>query len=355
MLDMLSNIPTFWKRAYCYYLGIEVGYNLYVFLFYYFFYGWTYPFYQTIATILIHLLITPLLWLILFFSAQKHFYLQFPVVLLGLPIYIFIQYQLVYLATGLASFYYAMAIDAWKFPYLQAMKQVGSLFWFDVIKTLFIMGIYYLFRFYDNFKITEKRKRDLQMLNQDLQLGLLKQQLNPHFYFNTLNNLYGLALTHSHKTAQGLAKLETLMHYILEDCNQEYVPLNKEIDFIQSYIDLEKLRYSENVRIAWQQEGDTTGKKISPMLLIQLVENGFKHGLSNKDAQSWLEIVLVVKNNNLYFSVKNSRSPQIMAEKGGLGLSSLKKRLDVLYAQQYELHINEKPHRFEVALNLTLV
>lgn len=355
MLKNVLHIPPFWKRAYLYYFGVEVGYNLYVFLFYHFFYGWTHPFYQTIATVLIHLLLTPLLWVSLYYAERRHFYLQFPVVLLGLPLYIFAQYNLLHLCNGLASLYRGVALESWKLAYSEAMAYIGVALWFDVIKTLFIMGIYYLFRFYDNFKDTEKRKRDLQVLNQDLQLGLLKQQLNPHFYFNTLNNLYGLAMTHSDKTAEALAKLETLMHYILEDCQEEYVRLDKEIAFIGSYIELEKLRYSEKTRINWLATGELEGKKIVPMLLIQLVENGFKHGLSDKDADSWLEMVLEVKQEELYFSVQNSKSPQGSSDKGGLGIAALQKRLQSLYPQQHELHISESENSFKVLLHLRLI
>ncbi|MFN0203464.1 MAG: sensor histidine kinase [Bacteroidia bacterium] len=359
----MLNIPSFyfdkekrpfWGQAYLYYMLFEILYNLFVFAFYFIFYGWTYPFRNTLIIILIYIILAPFILSYLFLFELKKLHLQAFAMFTGLLGYLFLQYNLLHLCNGFLSWLWHFNLDTWAQPYLLALKTLANSLWFDVIKTLLVIGSCYLLRLYVELKETEKKKQELVKLNQELQLGLIQQQLNPHFYFNTLNNLYGLAMTHSQKTAQGLAKLETLMHYILEDCNEEYVFLSKEIAFIQSYIELEKLRYSEKVKIDWQYKGNMEGKKMIPMLLIQLVENGFKHGLSDKDKQSWLEIHLEVKENWLFFSTKNSLSSSFSSPKGGIGLSSLKKRLTVLQENEYELLVKEKDNTFEVNLRLLL-
>ncbi len=345
----------FWLRSYAYYMLIEILYNLFVFGFYFVFYGWNYPFRNTLILTLIYLLLTPFLWLFLALFDLQKIHLQIVVTFIGLAAYLFLQYNLLHLCNGLLSWLWHFNLDTWAMSYPLALKTLANTLWFDVIKTLLIMGSGYLLRLYIELKETEKKKRELITLNQDLQLGLIQQQLNPHFYFNTLNNLYGLAMMRSPRTAEGLAKLETLMQYVIEDCNESEVSIEKEIAFISSYIALEKLRYSENVKIVWTYHGDWQGKKIMPMLLIQLVENGFKHGLSNKDKQSWLEIRLEITENRLFFSTKNSLTPTFSTEKGGIGLSSLRKRLNTLYANQYELMIKQEAEVFEVNLLLLIL
>jgi len=344
----------FWRRAYFYYMLFEILYNLFIFAFYFLFYGWTHPFRNTIIIIFIYIILAPFLLFYLSLFELKKIHLQVFAIFTAALSYLFLQYNLLHLCNGLLSWLWHFNLDTWGKPYFLALKTLSNLLWFDVIKTLLVIGSCYLLRLYVELKETEKKKQQLIKLNQELQLGLIQQQLNPHFYFNTLNNLYGLAMTRSFKTAEGLNKLETLMHYVIEDCNENVVSIEKEIAFISSYISLEKLRYSEKVKIIWEYKGDWQAKKIIPMLLIQLVENGFKHGLSDKNIQSWLEIRLEVKGNWLFFSTKNSLSSSFSSIKGGIGLSSLKKRLNVLQENEYELLVKEKDNTFEVNLRLLL-
>jgi sensor histidine kinase YesM len=187
----------------------------------------------------------------------------------------------------------------------------------------------------------------------EMELQLLKSQLNPHFYFNTLNNLYGLAMIAPKKAPDAILKLSDIMEYVIYDCRYDKVPLGKELKFLQSYIELEKLRYDDNSRISIEVSGKSEDRFISPMLLIQFVENGFKHGMENEKANSFLHINIHVHNGSLQYESVNS-SKEHAAKNGGVGLTNVRKRLDLLYPQKHELQVLSGDHEFRVMLELTL-
>jgi hypothetical protein len=187
----------------------------------------------------------------------------------------------------------------------------------------------------------------------EMELKLLKSQLNPHFYFNTLNNLYGLSMIAPKKAPQAILKLSDIMEYVIYDCKSEKVPLIKELKFISSYIDLERLRYDEQAAIGLKIEGDCNGYVISPLLLIQFIENAFKHGMEENKPRSFLSINIHIEEGWLHYnsinSIKNNQHFN-----GGLGLENVKKRLDILYTDQHELKIQEGIDTYEVNLKLLL-
>lgn len=187
----------------------------------------------------------------------------------------------------------------------------------------------------------------------EMELQLLKSQLNPHFYFNTLNNLYGLSMISPVKAPDAILKLSDIMEYVIYDCKSEKVPLTKELKFISSYIDLEKLRYDTEDNIQLKIEMDSDSFEISPLLLIQFIENAFKHGMEDANVGSFLHIIIHVSDGWLHYRSDNSISRKEYS-KGGVGLENVRKRLDMLYAGRHTLNVEQSDTIYKVALSLKL-
>ncbi len=188
----------------------------------------------------------------------------------------------------------------------------------------------------------------------EMELQLLKSQLNPHFYFNTLHNLYGLAMIAPKKAPDAILKLSDIMEYVIYDCRHDRVPVTKELRFINSYVELEKLRYDDSANIRLQVSGDTEGKLISPLLLIQFIENAFKHGMEQHKKDSYLEININVENGSLRYESVNSINDIAPAMSGGVGLNNVKKRLEIIYPDKHRLHIHSDDKEYKVELILQL-
>jgi two-component system sensor histidine kinase LytS len=191
------------------------------------------------------------------------------------------------------------------------------------------------------------------------ELRHLKAQLNPHFLFNTLNNLYGLSVTESKKLPGLMLKLSDLLRYSLYDTNLHYVPVQKEIDYLSNYVELERIRLSGNSDIVLSVEGDTTERYVAPLLMIVFVENAFKHFSAAKGEQAFVYIMLSVNEDELHLNVQNSVDPgfvpvPLAKRKGGLGLENARQRLDLIYPGQYRLEINKNPDYFETDLIVEL-
>ena len=179
-----------------------------------------------------------------------------------------------------------------------------------------------------------------------MELAFLKSQMDPHFLFNTLNTLYGMALEEkSDKTADGIARLGTLMRYSLHDSLADFIPLGKEIDYINEYIELQRLRTTEKNRITVNyqiNDGIRKKEKIAPMLLITLIENAFKYGISPSE-ETVIDILLKVENGELILVVKNSIINNFKhVESQGMGLQNLQNRLDLLYGYRHRLDVKRQ-------------
>lgn len=191
------------------------------------------------------------------------------------------------------------------------------------------------------------------------ELRHLKAQLNPHFLFNTLNNLYGLSVAESKKLPDLMLKLSGLLRYSLYDTNQHYVALQKEIDYLSNYVELERIRLSKYTSIDFIVEGDTTEQYIAPLLMIVLVENAFKHFSAAKGEKAFVHIRLFVNSGELHLNVQNSIDPSCAPipstkRKGGLGLENARQRLNLIYPGQHRLKINKNPDKFETDLIIEL-
>jgi sensor histidine kinase YesM len=224
--------------------------------------------------------------------------------------------------------------------------------WYDIGKYVLILSAFYALMFYYNYRKAVTQRVQLALINKDMQLNLLRQQLNPHFYFNTLNNLYGLARSNSPALLPALNQLENIMQYVIVECNKPKVLLAQEISFLKSYIELEKLRYEKETIIEVAISGAVTGQRIIPLLLIQLVENAFKHGMKEKSAGCWMKVNIHIDNALLEFNVENSDLGT--AQPQGIGISSVKKILNLQFEDKHDLQIEQGNQRFSVTLKLDL-
>jgi sensor histidine kinase YesM len=203
-----------------------------------------------------------------------------------------------------------------------------------------------------------KQKETLQVAREKgkAELQLLKAQIHPHFLFNTLNNVYFLTLTASQKAPELLVKLTDMLRYILNECGQSFVPLEKEIKMIEDYMALEKIRYGDRLKMDLEIKGDYKNKMISPLLLIPLVENSFKHGASKMLQHPWVNLNITVEGQYLFFLLSNSRPEETILPQhnGHIGLNNVKKRLQLLYPAAHELSIVNGADSYEVFMKIGL-
>ena len=204
-----------------------------------------------------------------------------------------------------------------------------------------------------------REKQELQTQTMQSELRFLKSQINPHFLFNTLNNLYALTLKKSDQAPEIVLKLSEMMRYMLYECNEKQVLLSKEVNYIQNYLGLEQLRQGKNVDIRFAVEGQVKDQKIAPLMFIPFLENSFKHGLSNHITSGFVNIKLEVHDeDDIEFFIENSKpdTPPRPDNRrsGGIGLANIRRRLKLLYPGQYELDIQDTPRVYSVRLKLKL-
>lgn len=203
-----------------------------------------------------------------------------------------------------------------------------------------------------------RKQQALTKLNEQkkiAELAVLKNQLNPHFLFNTLNNLYALAYKKSEKTMLVIQKLSEILDYTLYGCNDTFVPISKEIELIENYLTLEKVRYDDRVVISFNNKITDSDIKIAPLLLLTFIENAFKHGVSQELTQAKISIILQQEENYLSFYIENTKPSSIVANnKEPIGIKNVKQQLDLLYNSNYELLINDQKDTFSVQLKILL-
>ncbi|MEW2922771.1 histidine kinase [Muricauda sp. ANG21] len=202
-----------------------------------------------------------------------------------------------------------------------------------------------------------KQRKETEMLREekrDAELKFLKSQINPHFLFNTLNSIYGLALESSKKTPGLILKLSDILSYTLYESGLGKVPLDKEIQLIKDIISLEKERFGKRLDISFNVEGDTKNIQIPPLLLIPLVENAFKHGIQNEVKKGWINIELFSHVDKLRFSISNSVPSGMEKKKNmdGLGLKNISRRLELLFENRHMLKIEETQDTFSVHMEI---
>ncbi|MFA5727493.1 MAG: histidine kinase [Saccharofermentanaceae bacterium] len=200
----------------------------------------------------------------------------------------------------------------------------------------------------------ERQKKEMESEKLSAELAFLKSQVNPHFLFNILNNICSLARKKSDNTENAIIKLSQIMRYMLQDSKDETVCLEKEVEYLQNYIDLQRLRISDQVRITFTVEGRPEQMSIAPLLLIPFVENAFKHGVSYMD-EAEITITLKAYSDNLTFIVVNrvvKQNVESSDQGSGIGLKNVKRRLDLLYPKNHALIISEENNQYQVELTI---
>lgn len=199
-------------------------------------------------------------------------------------------------------------------------------------------------------------RTQLQREKLETELKYLKAQVHPHFLFNTINNIYSLSLDQSPKTSQALLELSDLLSYMLYECNVDRISLKKEIELIENYINLERLRYSERLDLQFRTSGNIEEVSIAPLILLPFVDNCFKHGAGDSMAECFVHFDLSVEEGVLILNLKNSIDNTIEKPQGksGIGLANAKKRLEGEYPERYKLEITEATDQYEVKLTINL-
>ncbi len=198
-------------------------------------------------------------------------------------------------------------------------------------------------------------KREAETLKIRTELDHLRYRVSPHFLFNTLNNIYALALDKSDKTPRVVLQLSYLMRYIIQN-EQDKVPLATEITYLENYLALEKVRLGEHSKIKMNVKGNLKNQMIAPMLLLPFVENSFKHGLGSSTLEGYVEIEIQIVENKLFFYIENSKKESLSPKTStGMGLPNVKRRLDLIYGKNgYKLEILDTHDKYSVNLYLEL-
>ena len=202
----------------------------------------------------------------------------------------------------------------------------------------------------------DKERRELQGEKLLSELAFLKSQINPHFLFNTLNNICSLARKKSDATEPAIIKLSQIMRYMITDSTQEKVGLEEEVDYLNNFIELQKIRLADKVDIRFVIEGDLSAIQLEPLLLIPFVENAFKHGVSY-NGKSRISIELKTDSGELSFMVENSKpsvKDTLKLEQAGIGLKNVSRRLELLYPGKHQLEIRDSESLYYVMLKIKI-
>lgn len=194
----------------------------------------------------------------------------------------------------------------------------------------------------------------LEKAKSESELDLLKQQINPHFFFNTLNNLYALSLQKSEKTSESILQLSELMRYTIYKGQEKSVSLAQELKYLEDYIQLQQIRLRNPLKLNFEKNISNPNVNIAPLLLIVFIENAFKHGIETAEETAFLNISLTSDDKTLHFTCENSVEPSEIETEPGIGIDNLKKRLDLLYPNKHFLKLSREANSFKAELKLEL-
>ena len=226
-----------------------------------------------------------------------------------------------------------------------------------VVGSLFLILITIPLRLIEAWFTKKELEQNLRTHQLEAELRFLKAQVNPHFLFNALNNIYSLSFTASKKAPEMILKLSEMMSYMLYDCKSDTVPLSAELKYLRNYIDLQQLKKEGQYKIGFDVQGVFDDLQIVPMLFIPFFENAFKHGNVDDLGKGWIKSSLSVEGDLLRFNISNTLGEKQMLQrndKGGVGLQNILSRLELLYPDKHSLTINRNDHIFQVNLHLNL-
>jgi hypothetical protein len=276
----------------------------------------------------------PITMLLLVVFWLGFFYLLVPEFIKKYQKYIFIVYGM-----SMVYFTYARLFTGDLQRYLEHEKGMAMTLLVLPIPILILLWIYEQWKWLKTLK-TDKANAEL---------ALLKTQINPHFFFNTLNNLYSLTVKHSDQAPAMILKLSDMMRYTIYEGKKEMVSLKEEVDYLNNYIELHKIRYHKSVDIQFNHEIDTN-TSIAPLLFIILLENAFKHGVESLSDAAYIHMNLSSNENSLHFTIANNFDPKEIHEENGIGLDNLKQRLKLIYPKTHKLLIEKSKDRYSVDL-----
>ena len=329
-----------------------------------------------------------MLWLIFFAVVNSNYHeghfglwiqIEITVMLIKLPFTYFVIYFLVprYLIqkayfqfalwVGISSIIGGIITNA-LYYYIMApifFNETYPTFWtlkigFKVVDLIYVASLPTILKLIQRQIQQEKHTRQITEEKLNAELQLLKSQLQPHFLFNTLNNLYGMVLTKDEASPQVVIRLSEIMSYMLYESDHTHISLEKEIKHLNNYIALEKIRHHDRLDLTFEISGPLEGKRIAPLLMLPFVENAFKHGVEQSETSAWICINIWINENTMEFMVENS-IPEIKENDtdatkmlGGIGLENVKKRLTLLYPNQHRLIIrNGTTHFAKLILELS--
>ena len=229
----------------------------------------------------------------------------------------------------------------------------------SVIVLILMLGMNLGIKLYFKQRYDQQQMAELEKQNLERQLEYLRYQINPHFFMNTLNNIHALVDIDPEKSKHTILELSKMMRFVLYEGNKKTVPLSNELGFLQNYITLMSLRYTDNVKISVSLPTATAGSEVPPLLFVTFVENAFKHGISYQQ-QSFVEVRATLDNGMLAFHCLNSKvegekeKRKAETTEGGVGLKNIRERLDLIYGSRYTLNISDTPSTYAVDLLIPL-
>jgi hypothetical protein len=272
----------------------------------------------------------------------------------------FLLYFVLFFLVILAVTPIKVVIYYFKFSHLPEVQSqlVHEMNWYFV-PTFLIAGASTLIKIVIDWVRHLREMQELETQTMQSELRFLKSQINPHFLFNTLNNLYALTLKKSDLAPEIVLKLSEMMRYMLYECNEKQVPLSKEVNYLQNYLDLESLRQGKHVEIDFKVEGRITDQNIAPLMFIPFLENSFKHWLSHNISKGFVKIRLRVADQAIELLIENSKPESVPLQdhsrkSGGIGLVNVRRRLELLYPGKYDLRIQDGPKTYSINLHLDL-
>lgn len=287
-----------------------------------------------------------LIYLVLPLATEKKKFTAFGVLLfLHFLFYGFLIYSTIYLINPFPGFY-----DFSKQPFFNPTKMLTK-----SISDYGIPAMAAAIVIFKRWYLDELKNKKLLEEKLAAELNFLKAQIHPHFLFNTLNNLYALTLIKSDKTSDIVLKLSDLLDYMIYKSNDEFVSLSKDLEILKSYIELEKMRYNERLDLVFEIKGNPGSYQIAPLVLLPFIENSFKHGASKDRANPAVHIKIEINSTHLQLKVVNSVTTDKKNGKPGnegIGLANVKRRLELIYPDQYELEIQPGEKEFRVDLKI---
>jgi two-component system, LytTR family, sensor kinase len=279
-----------------------------------------------------------------------------------LPRYLLKKRYLRYFSlVGLSVFGYLVAqglFDYYLYGYVIGPRRNSDLMEtvsYNFFSTLWYLGLMVALKLSIDWYEQQRLLQRITVEKLQAEVNFLRFQVNPHFLFNILNNLYALTLRKSELAPDVVLKLSDMMEYMLFDSDDALVPLEKELRYLQNYIELEKIRCGDHAHIELEISGNPDGQEIAPLLLLPLVENAFKHGVGKKAENAWLRGKINVEPTAVEMKVENNKPiAQKSTGKGGIGLANLRKRLELLYRGRHTLQTEDQPGVYKVALRILL-